>query len=52
MTQSLVPQSTSPFDTIRQWEDGHEYWSARDLDYVELPLIALKMAEELSVKST
>lgn len=21
----------SPFDRIRQWEDGHEFWSARDL---------------------
>ena len=31
MSQVLVLGNTSPFDQIRQWQDGREYWSARDL---------------------
>src|SRR5260370_36034140 len=31
MTQHLIPHPTSPFDSIKQVEQGREYWSARDL---------------------
>ncbi|GCF11880.1 hypothetical protein KDI_54440 [Dictyobacter arantiisoli] len=31
-----LPRHTSPFDTIRQVDErGQEYWSARNLSYVE-----------------
>jgi DNA-damage-inducible protein D len=31
MTKQLIPHHTSPFDSIKQVENGHEYWSARNL---------------------
>lgn len=31
MTQHLIPHHSSPFDSIKQVEQGREYWSARDL---------------------
>ena len=31
MTQHLIPHHSSPFDSIKQGEHGHDSWSARDL---------------------
>jgi DNA-damage-inducible protein D len=31
MTQHLISHHTSPFDSIKQVEQGRDYWSARDL---------------------
>jgi DNA-damage-inducible protein D len=31
MAHDLIKVTASPFDSIRQCEDGQEYWSARDL---------------------
>jgi BRO family protein len=31
MTQHLIPHHSSPFDSIKQVEHGHEYWSACNL---------------------